>query len=138
MAKIFTFTIQTKGFCDVIDVTFKVQNFVRKSQIKNGLVCVFISGSTAGVTTIEYEPNLVKDFQEAMERLVPQNKKYHHRKTWGDDNGFSHIRASLLGPSLAVPLKDGKLYLGTWQQIVVCDFDNRERQREVIVEIIGD
>jgi len=129
--------LSTKGFADLVDLTGRVEEIVSQSGIKEGIVVVFCTGSTAGVTTIEYEPNLVKDFQEWLEKIIPQNKQYHHGATWGDDNGFSHLRASLLGPSLAVPLDKGRLTLGRWQQIVLCDFDNRERNREVVIKIIG-
>ena len=130
--------ISTRGFCDVVNITKQVEDIIVESEIKNGTVIVFIKGSTAGVTTIEYEEGLIKDFQETIERLVPQNKDYHHNKKWSDGNVASHIRASLLGPSLSIPLEDGEMALGTWQQIVVVDFDNRPRQREVLVQILGD
>jgi secondary thiamine-phosphate synthase enzyme len=130
--------ISTKGFCDIINITKQVEDIIVESDIKNGTVVVFVKGSTAGVTTIEYEEGLIKDFQEMMERLIPQNKEYHHNKKWGDGNGASHIRASLLGPSLSIPLEEGELALGTWQQIVVVDFDNRPRQREVLVQVFGE
>lgn len=128
-----TIIISTKGFCDLVNITDQAADFVRKSKIKEGFLSVFISGSTAGVTTIEYEEGLVQDFKETMERLVPSNKTYHHDTKWGDGNGFSHIRASLLGSSLMIPIKNGNLMLGAWQQIVVCDFDNRPRNREVVL-----
>ena len=129
--------IKTKGFCDIINVTDKVQKIVQESRVNNGLVCVFVKGSTVGATTMEYEPNLVKDFCELMEKIIPQNQPTHHGDTWGDDNGFSHLRASLIGSSVCVPIKDSKLELGTWQQIVVCDFDNRSREREVFIQILS-
>lgn len=132
------FNLSTKGFSDIIDITSQVEKVLNESKIKQGIVLVFVQGSTAGITTIEYEPNLVKDFQEFIEKLIPQNKKYHHDATWGDDNGFSHLRASLIGPSIALSVENGKLVLGTWQQIVLCDFDNRPRQRKIIVKIIGE
>ncbi len=131
------FNLSTKGFSDIIDITSQAEEVLNESKIKQGIVLVFVQGSTAGITTIEYEPNLVKDFQEFIEKLIPQNKKYHHDATWGDDNGFSHLRASLIGPSIALSVENGKLVLGTWQQIVLCDFDNRPRQRKIIVKIIG-
>lgn len=131
------FNLSTKGFSDIIDITSQAEEVLNESKIKQGIVLVFVQGSTAGITTIEYEPNLVKDFQEFIEKLIPQNKKYHHDATWGDDNGFSHLRASLIGPSMALSVENGKLVLGTWQQIVLCDFDNRPRQRKIIVKIIG-
>ena len=133
-----TIKISTIGFCDVIDITQKVADVVFNSEINEGMVNVFISGSTAGITTIENEPGAIKDFQELIERLVPPDKDYHHNLKWGDGNGFSHLRASLLGPSLTIPVEDKELCLGTWQQIVVIDFDNRSRQREVIVVVVGE
>ncbi len=131
-------TLFTKGFCDIIDISEKVKGIVKKSKIKDGLVNVFVRGSTAGITTIEAEPNLIKDFQEFMEKLAPQDKKYHHKEAWNDDNGFSHLRASLIGPSLTIPIEGGKMILGGWQQLVLCDFDNRSREREIIVKIMGE
>src|SRR6056297_1080034 len=108
--------ISTKGFCDLINITDKVKKIVSESSIKDGLVLVFVTGSTAGITTIEYEPNLVKDFQEFIKELIPKEKDYHHNETWGDGNGFSHLRASLLGPSITVSVEKGIPKLGTWQQ----------------------
>lgn len=129
------FVVSTKGFCDIIDITFKVQEAVKKSGIKEGFCLVFSPGSTVGITTIENEPQLLKDFQEFIERLVPSNKEYHHDKVWGEANGFSHLRASLFPPSLAFLVEDGKVVLGTWQQIVLIDFDSRPREREVLVKV---
>ncbi len=129
--------ISTKGVCDVIDITPLIEAELKKLDISEGNVLIFIPGSTAGVSTIEYEPNLIKDLKEAFERLIPQNKKYHHSLTWGDDNGFSHIRSTFLKTSLQVPFKDKKLLLGTWQQIVLIDFDNRARIRNFILQFIG-
>lgn len=129
--------LSSNGFCDVRDITEEVEEVVRKVKIKDGLVVVFVLGSTAGVTTMEFEPNLVRDLQEFFEKIIPRNASYHHDKTWGDNNGFSHLRASLLGPSLVVPVTDGKLQLGTWQQIVFIDFDNRPRNREILVQVMG-
>lgn len=137
---IFTQTIQlkTSGFCDVLDITEKVQKIVNEAKIKDGLAVVFVSGSTAGVTTIETNANLEKDLKETLEIIAPVDKTYHHDEKWGDKNGFSHIRASLIGPSLVVPIYKGELQLGTWQQIVLCDFDNRSRNREVVVQVMGE
>lgn len=132
------FKISTQGFCDIIDITAQVQDIVNQSKIKNGLAVVFVAGSTAGVTTLEANANLEKDLEETLEIIAPQNKKYHHDEKWGDGNGFSHVRASLIGPSLSVPIADSQLILGTWQQIVLCDFDNRKREREVIIQVLGD
>jgi secondary thiamine-phosphate synthase enzyme len=129
---------QTQGHCDIIDITAKVQDQLERQKIRRGLATLFVSGSTASLTTIEYESGVLKDLQELLEKLIPSNRKYHHDDRWGDDNGFSHLRASLLGPSLQVPIEDGKLMLGTWQQIVLLDFDNRPRTREIVVQIMGE
>ncbi|MBI3001264.1 MAG: YjbQ family protein [Deltaproteobacteria bacterium] len=129
---------KTRGFCDIIDITAKVQEQVKKEKVQKGLATLFVSGSTAALTTLEYEPGLVEDMKELLERLIPSNKKYHHDDRWGDDNGFSHLRASLFGPSLQIPIESGRLLLGTWQQIVLLDFDNRPRTREVALQIMGE
>jgi len=129
---------QTAGFCDIIDVTAKVREQIEKQKIERGLVTLFVSGSTAGLTTIEYEPGLVQDLREFVEKLIPSDRKYHHDDRWGDNNGFSHLRASLFGPSLAIPIENGHPMLGTWQQIVLLDFDNRPRTREIILQLIGE
>ncbi len=129
---------KTEGYCDIIDITAKVQDQVQKEKIQKGLATLFVSGSTAALTTIEYEPGLVKDMKELLERFIPSNKKYHHDDRWGDDNGFSHLRSSLFGPSLQIPIEGGRLLLGTWQQIVLLDFDNRPRTREIVVQIMGE
>jgi secondary thiamine-phosphate synthase enzyme len=130
--------ISTKGECDIIDITNQVQSKIGASGIDNGTVTVFVTGSTAGVTTIEYEPGLVSDFQSLWSRLAPKNLNYAHNERWEDGNGYSHIRASLLGASLVVPFSDKKLALGTWQQIVLVDFDNRPRSRKLILQIMGE
>jgi len=129
---------KTQGFCDIIDITAKVQAEIQKEKIRDGLATVFVSGSTAGLTTIEYESGLVKDLKEVLEKLIPSNQKYHHDDRWGDDNGFSHLRASLFGPSLQIPIEGGRLMLGTWQQVVLIDFDNRPRTREVLIQLMGE
>jgi secondary thiamine-phosphate synthase enzyme len=129
--------IQTKGECDIIDITSNVECLVSQSGIESGTVTVFISGSTAGVTTIEYEPGVVSDFRAVWDRIVPRDIQYKHDQRWGDGNGYSHVRASTLGPSLVVPFSNRSLLLGTWQQIVVVDFDNRPRSREIVLQIIG-
>ena len=130
--------IRTGGECDLIDITAQVKREVLDSGINAGTVTMFISGSTAGISTIEYEPGLVSDFQGMWDRTVPRNIPYQHDRRWGDGNGHSHVRASLLGPSLVVPFTDKTLLLGTWQQIVVADFDNRPRSREIVVQIMGE
>jgi secondary thiamine-phosphate synthase enzyme len=129
---------KTQGFCDVIDITAKVQEQVKKGKVKKGLATLFVSGSTAALTTIEYEPGLVQDLKEMLDKLVPSSRRYHHDDRWGDDNGFSHLRASLFGPSLQIPIAEGRLALGTWQQIILVDFDNRRREREITVQLLGE
>lgn len=131
-------TESTSGFCDIIDITAKVRRHLDGSGIHSGTASLFISGSTAAITTIEYEPGLVQDLKDLVEKVVPSGRRYHHDDRWGDDNGFSHLRACLFGPSLAVPIERGKLALGTWQQIVLLDFDNRPRTREVTVQLMGE
>jgi secondary thiamine-phosphate synthase enzyme len=133
-----TVSLRTSAKDEVIDITDKVQDIVSKSGIDNGLACIFVAGSTAAVTTVEFEPGLVKDLNEAMDRLYPKGIDYDHHRRWGDGNGHSHVRASLVGPSLTVPIVDGRLLLGTWQQIVFLEFDNKPRSREVAVQIVGD
>lgn len=130
--------LQTRGDTDVIDVTEDVARCVSESGITSGTATVFIPGSTAGVTTIEYESGAVRDFREAVDRIAPKGIHYHHDARWGDGNGYSHVRAALQGASLTVPFTSSKLLLGTWQQIIVVDFDNRPRSREVIVQIVGE
>ena len=131
-------SFHTKGFCDIVNITDNVRDFVKKQDIKEGNVTVFIPGSTGGITTIEYEPGLLQDLPEFFEKIIPSNTGYHHDKTWGDGNGFSHLRAALIGPSLSVPVTGGNLTLGTWQQIILIDFDNRSRNRNVIFQVIGE
>ena len=131
-------TLKTSARDEVIDVTEKVREIVSKSKIREGLACVFVVGSTAAVTTVEHEPGLVADMRDAMDRLYPKSNDYEHHQRWGDGNGHSHIRASFVGPSLTVPIVDGNLVLGTWQQIVLLEFDNKPRSREVAVQIVGD
>jgi secondary thiamine-phosphate synthase enzyme len=130
--------VSTRGACDIIDITSELSRIISKHNIKNGNATVFVSGSTAGVTTIEYEPGLKKDLSDAFEHIAPQNERYHHDATWNDGNGHAHIRASLLGPSLVLPFSDGELMVGTWQQVVVVDFDNRPRTRDIVVQLIGE
>lgn len=131
-------TLDTQGNTDTVDITPQVKREVANSGVTSGTVTVFVVGSTAGVTTIECEPGLLADFREFWERVAPRNIPYQHDRAWGDGNGYSHVRASLLGPSLAVPLVRGELILGMWQQIVLVDFDNRPRQREVVMQIVGE
>jgi len=131
-------TLQSKGNCEVIDITSRVARNVEESGVDNGIVTLFIVGSTAGITTIEYEPNLVSDFSNMWDRVAPRNIPYEHNKTWGDGNGHSHVRASTLGASLVIPFANKRLTLGTWQQIVFVDFDNRPRSRKLTVQILGE
>lgn len=132
------FSIQTKGFSDIKDITGEIQKIVLKSKITNGLVNIFVVGSTASITTIEYEPALVEDMKEHLEKFVPSTMHSRHSKTWGDDNGFSHIRAAFMGPCLTAPVSDGTMVLGTWQQIVVIDHDNRPRSRKIFIQVMGE
>jgi secondary thiamine-phosphate synthase enzyme len=130
--------ISTKGHDDCLDITESVQRAVEQSGLASGLATVFVTGSTAGVTTIEYEPGLVKDLKEAVRRLFPESLRYAHHEQAGDDNGFSHLRASFIGPSLSIPIVDGKLQLGTWQQIVLIDFDTHPRTRSYVIHLLGE
>ena len=133
-----TISLQTKGECDIIDITPQVEQQVAEASVNSGTVTVFVAGSTAGITTIEFEPGLLADFQSMWQRAIPKNIPYDHDRRWGDGNGYSHVRASLLGCSLVVPFTDKRLTLGTWQQIVLVDFDNRPRSRQVVSQIIGE
>jgi secondary thiamine-phosphate synthase enzyme len=132
-----TVTVKTKGHADVCDLTPRVREAVRAAGALEALVTVFVPGSTAGVTTIEYEPGVVEDLKRACERWAPEGIHYDHDARWGDGNGFSHVRASLLGPSLSIPVAGGEVLLGTWQQVVLVDFDNRPRTREVILQVLA-
>ena len=133
-----TIQLHSEGEGDIIDMTLQLSNTVEESKIKNGTVTIFVSGSTAAVTTIEYEPGLVHDFPEMLSRVVPKDIEYEHDNTWHDGNGHSHIRSSLIGPSLTIPIIGGKLTLGTWQQVVLLEMDTRSRNRTVILQIIGE
>ena len=130
--------IKSKSENDIIDITDQVSKIVKESKIENGAVIVFIVGSTAAITTIEYEPGLQKDFPEMLSRLAPKEIEYAHDNAWHDGNGHSHVRASLIGPSLAIPIIEGRLTLGTWQQVVLVEMDTRPREREIILQIIGE
>ena len=138
MIETHTTTLSTKGQGDAHDVTDVVRRTVADSKIRSGIVTVFVVGSTAGITTIEFEPGAVTDLNGLFEKLAPRNAEYRHHLRWGDDNGSSHVRAALLGPSLAVPFKDGELLLGTWQQIALFEFDTRPRRREVVIQVMGE
>lgn len=130
--------LETKGFSDIIDITSQVRDAVRNSEIVNGFVLVFIPGATAAVTTMEYESGLVEDMKRALEIIAPMNQSYRHDLKWGDGNGFSHVRASFLGPSLTIPVVDKEPVLGTWQQVVVIDMDNKPRRRRVVIGVYGE
>jgi len=136
--KTLSLKLETRGETDLIDITQSVGKAVRDSGVSSGIVTLFVPGSTAGITTIEYESGAISDFKKAIDRIAPKGIQYDHDARWGDGNGYSHIRASLLGPSLTVPFSSSRLLLGTWQQIVVVDFDNRPRRREIILQIMGE
>ncbi len=136
--KTMSFSISTNGRTDIIDITNEVGQMVKDSGLNEGSVLIFVPGSTAGITTIEYEPGLLKDYPEFFEKIIPSGKRYHHDDTWHDGNGFSHVRAALQGASFTVPFSGGKLLLGTWQQIILVDFDNRPRTRRIIVQLNGE
>ncbi len=131
-------TVETEGNCQIHDLTQELARSVGASGIRTGIGLLFVAGSTAGITTMEYEPGLVRDLPEFYERLIPRNADYHHEQTWHDGNGHSHVRASLLGPSLSFPVDEGRPTLGTWQQVVLIDFDNRARSRDVRVRVVGE
>ena len=130
--------IKSKSEDEIIDITDQVSKMVEESKIESGTVIVFVVGSTAAITTIEYEPGLQKDFPEMLSRLAPKDVEYAHDNTWHDGNGHSHVRASLIGPSLAIPIIEGQLTLGTWQQIVLVEMDTRPRERKIILQVIGE
>jgi secondary thiamine-phosphate synthase enzyme len=131
-------SIHTKGEGDILDITSAVAGTVAETKLENGIITVFVPGSTGALTTIEYEPGLLKDFPNMLERIAPQKIMYEHEKRWHDGNGHSHVRASLIGPSLTVPFSDGKLTLGTWQQIIFMELDVRSRARNLILQVIGE
>lgn len=131
-------SIETRGDSDMIDLTDRLTLLLHKHKMKSGQLLVFVPGSTAGITTIEYEPGLKKDFTLLMERIIPRNARYFHEETWNDGNGHSHVRASLLGPCLTIPFGAGKLLLGTWQQVVLVDFDTRPRTRDLVIQFVGE
>jgi len=132
------FTISTGGFCDIKNITSQIQEIIKRSKIREGIALVFVKHSTAAITIIEVDANLEMDLEEALELIAPQNKKYHHDEKRNDGNGFSHVRASLIGPSLSVSISDNGMELGAWQRIVLCDFDNKSRDRDILVKIIGE
>ena len=131
-------SLKTAAKDEIVDITNKVEEIVSGSKVKDGIACVFVVGSTAAVTTVEHEPGLVSDMRDAMDRLYPRDVDYEHHQRWGDGNGHSHIRASFVGPSLTIPVVGGQLQLGTWQQIVFMEFDNKPRARELTVQVLGE
>ncbi len=130
--------IKTKGNPDLLNITADISRILDKAKLKKGNVVIFVVGSTAAIVTFEYEAGMIQDVQDLYEKLIPRNINYNHDQTWGDANGFSHLRAAIQGPSLTVPFEEGRMMLGTWQQIVLAEFDNRPREREVIVQITGE
>ncbi|MFH1540838.1 MAG: secondary thiamine-phosphate synthase enzyme YjbQ [Elusimicrobiota bacterium] len=137
--KIFTdkISFETKGNCDIIDITSRIKEILEKSEIKDGILSVFVAGATGAITTIEYEPGLVADFQNLLKKIAPENGEYNHNITHSDKNAASHLRASLLGPAVTIPIEKSEMILGTWQQVVFVDMDNCHRERKIIVKIIG-
>ncbi len=133
-----SFSVKTKGDTDIIDITAQVDNALKEAQLLNGILTVFVPGSTAGITTTEYEPGLLKDLPALFEKLAPKGDEYHHNLTWGDGNGYAHVRAALVKSFFTVPFVNGEMILGTWQQIILIDFDNRRRNRKIVVQIIGE
>jgi len=130
------FSVHTKGFNDIIDITDQVSKLVEYSKIKDGICLISCPGSTVGFTTIEYEDGLIEDLKRVLDKIAPMTKDYEHCKKWGDCNGYAHVRSALINPFLTVPIENGKLLLGTWQQIVLIDFDNRAREREITIKIV--
>jgi secondary thiamine-phosphate synthase enzyme len=131
-------SVKTKGNCDILNITDKVTDILHTSGFKTGNATVFVVGSTASISTIEYEPGLKKDLPEILEKFIPSGRNYHHNATWGDHNGHSHLRSTLFGCSQTIPFIKGELLLGTWQQIILIDFDERPRTRKVIIQLIGE
>ena len=130
--------VKTKGEVDIIDLTGDIEEIIIKSKIKNGIACIFVGGSTGAISTVEYEPGLIKDIPRMLEKIAPKNIDYDHHQTWHDDNGHSHVRSFLIGPSLTVPIRDGTLVHGTWQQIVFVELDTNNRTRNIYVNVVGD
>lgn len=131
-------SMRTKGYTDIINITPGVQRFVDDNKLVEGQILIFINGSTAAISTVEYEPGLLKDIPESLDKIAPMNKRYHHDDTWHDGNGYAHVRSTLMGSSFTVPVVDGRLVLGTWQQIILLDFDNGPRNRNVTLQFIGE
>lgn len=133
-----TIQLSTRGNADMLDITQEVAREVRDSGVSSGIVTIFVPSATSGLTTIEYEPGALADLKRVFDEVVPEDRDYRHNLRWGDGNGHSHVRAALLGPSLTVPFKEGRLLLGTWQHVTYIDFDNRPRQRELVLQILGE
>ena len=133
-----SFNVKTQGDTDIIEITDKIQSILSNSGIESGIVNVFVVGSTAGISFVEYEPGLIEDLQEVFEKIAPKHQYYHHHERWQDNNGNSHIRSTLLKPDVTIPFENNKLSLGTWQQVVLFDFDTSARNREILVTIISD
>jgi len=131
------FQVSTEGFNDIVNISSQVKEAINSSDVQEGIALVFVAHSTAAVTTIEHEEGVIQDLKEAAESLAPRDDNYHHNETAGDGNGDAHVKAALIGPNLMIPIEGGKLHLGTWQQPVLIDFDNRPRQREVMVKVMG-
>ena len=131
-------TLQTRGETDVVDLTGQARRLVEESGVRDGTLHLFVPGSTAGLTTIEYEPGCVQDLRDAFERVAPRHGQYEHNARWGDGNGYAHVRAALLGPSLSLPVAGTEIVAGTWQQIILVDFDNKRRDRRLVVTVTGD
>lgn len=138
MIKLYYIEIDTRGRNEMVDITDNVRGIVQGSEIMNGQVLIFVPGATGALSTIEYEPGLIKDFPELMERIIPEKKYYHHNETWHDGNGHSHLRATLVGPSLTVPFENQRLLLGTWQQIIFLEFDNKPHRRKIVAQVTGE
>ncbi len=136
--KEYRITFRTRGFTDIKDITEDVRKLIRESGLKDGIAVVFLPGATGGLTTIEYEPGVLRDLASAIERIAPMHIKYHHDERWGDENGYAHVRSALIGTSLSIPFSNGEPQLGTWQQIVFLDFDNKPRRRELILKVVGE
>ena len=138
MIQTYNFDIATEGYGDTADLTPYAAKYLSESGLNEGILTVFVPGSTGGVTTIEYESGALKDLRNALEQIAPEDEFYHHNERWHDGNGFSHVRSALMGPSLTIPFINSRLTLGTWQQIVLLDFDNKSRNREIVIQIIGE
>ena len=138
MVKRINLPLRTQGNTDMIDLTDLVQKGIKESNLSSGMACIFVPGSTCGITTIEFEPGCLADFKKLFDEIIPKDQEYQHHLRWGDGNGHSHIRSALLGPSFTFPFEEGKALLGTWQQIILVDFDNRPRKRNLILQLIGE